>query len=37
MKNFTTSVKYCDFLCFSLIKKQPKFWPADNIELHGSS
>ncbi len=36
MKNFTTSVKYCGFLCFSLIKRQPTFWPAGNIDLPGS-
>ncbi len=26
----------CDFLCFSFIKKQPKFWPTGNIDLPGS-
>jgi hypothetical protein len=26
----------CNFLCFSFIKKQPKFWPTGNIDLPGS-
>jgi hypothetical protein len=37
MKTLTTEVKFLIFLCFSFIKKQPKFWPTSNIALPGSS
>ncbi len=36
MKNIKTKMNYCNFLCFSFIKKQTKFWPAGNIDLPGS-